>query len=390
MKNMKKKIKILKIMSDWSSSPEREALNSYGGLGYYRTLKVAQQLEPEYEVTVWNREWKDKRAELGSDESFFKYMFTTYDIIWFHMTDNDLTFAWLRAMATHFKKKLVMDCDDLFLEVDKGNPALKKLGRGKLDRGNKRAMLATNMSFCDALTVSTLPLKEKLEEHITAVHGQCPPIFVVPNANDIEDWKFEKVKDDGVIIGYSGGLSHNDDFDMVLPALKTIMEKYPEVRLQLMGQMDMLKAKKVFGKWEQKLRSRVLLMNATKTQPEYPKYLSEQPWSIGIAPLIDSPFNKCKSHIKWLEYSSYKIPVVASRIYPYYKDIKGIGTIEHDETGLLCDTVEDWVTNLSRLIEDEQLRKRLGENAYNHIVKNWQYKDQKKNIIDVVNKIVQL
>ena len=54
------KTKVLKIMSDWASSPEREKLNSYGGLGYYRTLKIAQQIEPEYEVTVWNREWKDK------------------------------------------------------------------------------------------------------------------------------------------------------------------------------------------------------------------------------------------------------------------------------------------------------------------------------------------
>lgn len=377
-------------MSDWSSSPEREALNSYGGLGYYRTVKIAQQLEPEYEITVWNREFKDKHKELVTDEALFEYIFTTYDIVWLHQTDNDLTFAWLRSMATHFNKKLVMDCDDLFLEVDKGNPALKKLGRHKLDRGNKRAMLATNLSLCDAITVSTLPLKEKLEEHILAVHGSCPPIFVVPNANDINDWNYTPVKGNSVIIGYSGGLSHNDDFDMVLPALKTIMEKYHDVKLQLMGQMDMLKAKKIFGKWEQSVRSRILLMNATKTQPEYPKYLSEQPWSIGIAPLIDSPFNKCKSHIKFLEYSSYKIPVVASRIYPYYKDIKGIPTIEHEETGLLCDTVDDWVTNLSRLIEDEQLRKRLGENAYNHIVKNWQYKDQKKNIIDVVDKIVEL
>jgi len=293
-------------------------------------------------------------------------------------------------MATHYKKKLVMDCDDLFLEVDPGNPAKKKLGREKMNRENKRAMLAVNMSFCDALTVSTLPLKEKLAEHIFNVHGVDIPIFVVPNANDITEWNFPKAKENGVIIGYSGGLSHNDDFDMVLPALKTIMEKYPEVRLQLIGQMDIAKARKVFGRWEQSVRARILLMNATKTQPEYPKYLSEQPWTIGIAPLIDSPFNQCKSSIKFFEYSALKIPVIASRVYPYYKDVLGIPTIEHGETGLLCETVEDWVKNLSLLIEDEKLRNKLAENAYAHIVKNWQYKDQKKNIIDVVNKIVKL
>lgn len=384
---IKRKIKILKIMSDWSSSPERERLNSWGGYGYYRTIKIAEQLEPEYEVNVWNREFKDKSKELGTAEAFYKYIFETYDIVWLHQTDNDLTFAWLRSMATHFKKKLVMDCDDLFLEVDKGNPALKKLGRHKLNRDNKRAMLATNMSFCDALTVSTVPLKKKLQAHIKATQNVDIPIFVVPNCNDIADWNYKKVEEKGVVIGYAGGLSHNDDLDMVLPAIKTIMEKYPDVRFQMMGQMDIAKAKKIFGKWKQSLRNRILLMNATKTQPEYPAYLAEQPWNIGIAPLIPSPFNESKSHIKWMEYSSYKIPVVASRVYPYYKDIFGVPTIEHEETGLLCDTTEDWINNLSRLIESEDLRKKLGENAYNAVIKNWQYKDWKNRIIEVVDAI---
>lgn len=378
-------------MSDWSSSPERETLNSYGGLGYYRTVKIAQQLEPEYEVTVWNREWKDKLESFGRKaEVFYKHIFTEYDIIWLHQTDNDLTFAWLRSMATHFGKKLVIDLDDNFLEVDKGNPALKKLGRGKLNRENKRAMMATNISFADALTVSTVPLKKKLQQHIKEVHGVDMPIFVIPNANDVNDWKYEKVKDNGIIIGYSGGLSHRDDLDLVLPALKTIMEKYPDVRLQLMGQMDLKEAKKIFGDWSQEMRGRILLMNATKTQPEYPKYLSEQPWSIGIAPLISSPFNECKSSIKYFEYSMYKIPVVASRVYPYSKDVFGVSVIEDGETGCLCDTTQDWIDKLSLLIENESLRKRLGENAYKHVVENWQYKDQKENIINVVKQIENL
>ena len=378
-------------MNDYATSPEREKLNSYGGCGYYRTLKIAQQLEPEYEVTVWNREWKDKAKEFNNNmEMLISHIYLNYDIVWMHFTDNPMTFAWLRTGATYYKKKLVMDIDDNFLQVDKGNPALKKQNKGKMDLTNKVAVLATILSECDAITTSTLPLKNKIGEHIAEVHGKEVPIFVVPNYHDIEDWKYEKVKDNGIVIGYSGGLSHNDDLDMVLPAIKTIMEKYPEVRFQLLGQMDVAKAKKVFGKWEQSIRSRILLMNATKTQPEYPKYLSEQPWSIGICPLIDSPFNESKSSIKWLEYSSYKIPVITSRVYPYYKDVLGLETIEHGETGLLCDTVEDWVTNLSKLIEDETLRKKLGENAYNHIVKNWQYKDNRNKILEVTKKLTQL
>ena len=38
----------------------------------------------------------------------------------------------------------------------------------------------------------------------------------------------------------------------------------------------------------------------------------------------------------------------------------------------------------------EELRKKLGENAYNHVVKNWQYKDGKKRIIEALKSIEQL
>lgn len=378
-------------MNDWATSKEREKLNSYGGCGYYRTVKIAEQLSPEYDVTVWNREWKDKAKEFDNNsELFYKHIFDNYDIIWSHYTDNDITFAWLRSMATHFGKKLVLDIDDYFLELDKGNPANKKMGREKLDRENKRAMLATNLSFCDAITVSTVPLKKKLQDHIRTVHNVEVPIFVIPNYNDITDWNYTKATGDKIVIGYSGGLSHSDDLNLVLPAIKEIMEKYPEVSFQLMGQVDLAGAKGIFGRWKRELRSRVLLMNATRTQPEYPAYLAEAPWDIGIAPLIDSPFNECKSSIKFFEYSSYKIPVVASRVYPYSKDVFGTPVIEHEETGLLCDNHRDWVDNLSRLIEDKKLREKLGQNAYDHVVKNWQYKDHKDKILEVAKKIESL
>ena len=379
-----KKLKILKIMNDWATSPEREKLNSFGGCGYYRTVKIAEQLSPEYEVTVWNREWKDKATQFGNNmELLIAHIFTNYDIVWLHYTDNPITFAWLRTGADKYKKKLIMDLDDNFLEVDKKNPALKKQNRGKLDTSNKVAMLGTILSFCDAITVSTLPLKKRLEKHLEDVHNMIKPIYVIPNANDLDDWQHEKAEEKGIVIGYCGGLSHRDDLDLVLPAIRTVMETYPHIGFQLMGQMDLTEAKKVFGKWPQSIRERIILSNATKTQPEYPLHLSLQPWSIGICPLISSPFNECKSSIKWLEYSMYKIPTIASTVYPYNKDVLGRDTIVDGETGLLANDNE-WVEKLSLLIENEELRKTLGENAYKHVKNKWQYKDLKQHILSVV------
>ncbi len=49
-------------------------------------------------------------------------------------------------------------------------------------------------------------------------------------------------KDDHVGIGYfSGSLTHNDDFELVLPALTKVMEKYPQVQLHVVGELDLRK-----------------------------------------------------------------------------------------------------------------------------------------------------
>lgn len=380
-------MRILKIHNDWLTNPERKAANSWGGCGYYRTIKIAEQLSPEHEVTVWGREWEEKYNEFGKDnEKFFSSLAREYDMIWMHYTDNPITFSWLRVACDRYRAKLVIDIDDNFLEVDKNNPSLKLQNRGKLDTTNKVAMLATILSFADAITVSTVPLKKALFDHIKQTQKIEKQIFVIPNYNDIRDWDFPLPEKNEVTIGYSGGLSHKSDLAMILPAMKKVLLKYPYVRFQIMGQMDMLEAKNVFAKWPQHVRSRILLMNATRTQPEYPKYLSEQPWSIGIAPLVSSPFNESKSHIKWLEYSSVKLPILASRVYPYCKYVLGFPTIEDTVTGFLAND-DEWEEKLSFMIENPDLCKKMGEQAYTAVLKNWQYKDGKTRILDVVAQI---
>jgi len=113
----------------------------------------------------------------------------------------------------------------------------------------------------------------------------------------------------------------------------------------------------------------------TPTFLEYPEHLAHQKWDIGIAPLVDTAFTRCKSHIKWLEYSMYQIPTIASRVYPYFMELEGRKTIVDGETGLLCRNAKEWEEKLERLILDEDLRKKLGKQAYQYIKKEWQYKD---------------
>lgn len=377
-------MKILKLHTDWTKSDERKKTNSYGGCGYYRTIKVAEALKDKHEVDVWGREWEDTFKEYGEiNESFYEAIFSDYDMVWFHYIDNAKMFAWMYAASRKHGTKLVVDIDDNFLDVDEDNPAKREYDKNKMIKANLGAIL----SFSDAITVSTIPLKERLDAHLKEIHGVSKPIFVIPNYNDVSEWNFEHKKGDkGVVIGYMGSVSHHGDLKMVLPAIKTVLEKYSNVVFQLMGQYTMADAKKAFKDWSQEVRARMHLVPPSANQPDFPLWFSQQPWDIGIAPLVDTPFNQCKSHIKWMEYSMYQIPTVASKVYPYYMDVLGKATITDGETGLLARD-DEWVEKLSLLIEDKELRKRLGKNAFDHVKQNWQYADAKEHIVGVVEQI---
>lgn len=376
-------MKILASFSDWNYNEERKKQNTYGGIGYYRIIKPAGQIK-KHEVRIVGKEIMYFGDTL---EQQWDNVFKEYDIFWTSYFCDDKAAAGIFYHAQKHKKKVVVDVDDNYLDVPESNLLFDQFKSGKRDR----AMLSTILSFADALTVSTEPLKERLAQHIKYVHGITKPIFVIPNFNDISDWNFiPKLKSsDKIIIGYSGSNSHQDDLQMCMPAIANLMKKYKNLWFELIGSVSKDKIKEYFGRagFDDDSLKRINLLPATATFKEYPQYLAEQGWDIGIAPLVDTSFTRAKSHIKWMEYSMYKIPVVASRVYPYFMNLQGRKIIIDNKTGLLARNNE-WEAKLEKLILDKDLRKTLGENAYIQVKDTWQYKDS--NISEVFDKILDL
>ena len=78
---------------------------------------------------------------------------------------------------------------------------------------------------------------------------------------------------------------------------------------------------------------------------------------IGVYPLPFDDWVGGKSGLKAIQYMMMGLPCVAT----------DVGTtpliIRHDDNGLLVRTEEDWVRELERLLDDPDLRRRLGEQA---------------------------
>ena len=80
-----------------------------------------------------------------------------------------------------------------------------------------------------------------------------------------------------------------------------------------------------------------------------------QDFDIGLMPLPDEPYERGKCGYKLIQYMACGKPVVASPV--------GMNTeiVRHGENGFLATTTEQWIDALSRLIEDPNLRFRMGQ-----------------------------
>jgi glycosyltransferase involved in cell wall biosynthesis len=209
-------------------------------------------------------------------------------------------------------------------------------------------------------------------------------IQVIPNMNDLKDFDFPKKKSEKFIIGYPGSNSHHDDLQLIAPALGNLMKKYKHLHLEIVGAVDKQQLY-LFKEFDLESLERCNFISGTWTFKEYPELIANSGWTIGIAPLVDSAFTRSKSHIKWMEFSCFKIPVIASRVYPYFMESFKREVIEDDKTGLLVKPKE-WENALESLILNESKRKELGENAYNAIKDRWQYgEDFSKRMDEVIN-----
>lgn len=370
--------KILMYRNDYGANTVRQADDEYGGVGYYRIIKPSQYLKG-HEVTIIGSDLY-KKGE--SEEKRWSTVFKDYDVFWTtYFTDPKIA----SAMFYHrdkFNKKVIIDLDDNYLDVVPSHPLYHRFKETK----KERAFLSTILTFADAITVSTEPLKQRIAEHLKKVYKIEKPIFVIPNMNEAKEWDFKPaVKDKNkVVIGYSGSNSHYDDLQMMFPALAKIMDKYPHVYFESMGALGKENIR-IFNCFSEEAKLRCDILPSTWTFKEYPKHLASMKWDIAIAPLKDCAFSRCKSPIKFFEYSMYKIPVIASRVYPYYVPNFDREVITHEQTGLLAKP-DEWFDMLERLVLDKTLRETLGNNAYDFVKANWQYNQDFSSVITTIIK----
>ncbi len=247
-------------------------------------------------------------------------------------------------------KPIVFDLDDLLFFLPEIHP-------DRLIQYYAPSLLPMLQAVMEAdlVTVSTSKLQDILAHY-------NPKIAVLHNYLDDQIWRLNSpVKDASgrpLVIGYMGTNSHKPDLDYIAPVLIDLIKRYPQ-RIR-------------FHCWGVQPPAELLSLSQVEWTPppslsykEFVAFFQTQSADIFVAPLLDNLFNRCKSPLKFFEYSAIGAPGVYSHIETY------TGLVTHGENGLLATSLKEWEGCLVQLIEDDELRFRLATNAQATIRANW-------------------
>ena len=230
-----------------------------------------------------------------------------------------------------FKKsgaKIILDFDDAIwlMDVSEGNKKLRWL-----KRPSKTA---------DILRISDMAFvgNSYLAKYAAQFNSN---IKIIPTTLNTEKTIVQNKESDGTVcIGWTGSNTTLKHFDLAIPFLKKVQEKYPgKIRIKLISNVNHAEGCDItFCKWSKEKEI---------------EDLSE--FDIGIMPLPDDDWARGKCGFKGLQYMALGIPAVMSPV--------GVNTeiISDGENGFLAGSEAEWIEKLSLLIESPELRKKIGD-----------------------------
>jgi len=235
---------------------------------------------------------------------------------------------------------LAYETDDPIHLMSEGHPDWKILGP-------TIPHIRTLIDRADALILSTPALADLFPNHRSR--------RIVENALDEEIWPRCEVPDDRgpIRIVFSGTPSHRDDLAATETVLASLLQRHGEgVRLFLMGcSLPALES-----------LPQVDRVPFTADYEAYARSLREVRPHIAIAPLLDTPFNRTKSAIKWLEMSACGAAGLYEDLPPYRS------VVADGETGILASSSHGaWMHAIERLVGDHDFRRTLARNAQREV-----------------------
>lgn len=319
-----------------------------------------------YNVYQWLKNSKKWRSIYFFDEEIANLEFNFSDILCVIITRMEWSFK-LQRFIDKLKNAgviILFDTDDLVFDIEKV-PLVVNTINGDIDYYfSYVARISLIASYAEGFTATNNFLGGMLQAKFNRPYAIIPNSLCQEQLEVSQDILTEKRKiqqSKPFVIGYfSGTPSHYNDFMGIYPEIVGLLDKYPQIQLNIVGFMDLPKEATPFVKANRIIFDRLVDIF------ELQRLIAQV--DVNIAPLVINTFTECKSELKYFEAAIVETVTCASPT-GIFKEC-----IISGENGFLCKQGE-WFDTIEALYLSKVDRERIILKARTHALERYSGKN---------------
>ncbi len=195
------------------------------------------------------------------------------------------------------------------------------------------------LNACDAIIVTGPGLRDLLASRFDK------DIHILENHYPYELPDFETIwhrPGKTFAIGWGGSPGHVADLLSIAPLLRRLSERHGQIRIHLMGDEGLIR--------QTRIPPERLVFKAWGSIDDYFDFLDDL--QLGVVPLIDTPFNRCRSDIKAIEMISRGVLPLLPPLLPYRGILEATGMAPYHSLEELEARILHYLDNPSALEAD--------------------------------------
>jgi glycosyltransferase involved in cell wall biosynthesis len=281
-----------------------------------------------------------------------------YDVVYMHLWVTPFGFPFFEWLYTKLSRKVIYDIDDLvYLPGIKSdmNPLITSL-KGR----NKPLFLMRHADHVITCTPYLDSIVRKYNVQTTDISSTINTSLYHPR----QDYSIDK---ELVVLGWSGSVSTTKHLRVLEPVLRKLKEQGLKFKLKVMG--------------DESFQIEGIDVEAIPWKESYEVDVISG-FDIGLYPLPDEQWVYGKSGLKALQYMAAGVPTVATAIGTNFR------IIENGYNGFLVKTDDEWIDCLKKLINDKELRERVGKNGARVVEQRFSINANKNTYLNIIREVI--
>jgi glycosyltransferase involved in cell wall biosynthesis len=259
---------------------------------------------------------------------------------------------WKQKLIRRFAKKIVFEYDDSIM--------YRSSRWSNQYSGTRRSRFEKMVKQCDLVIAGNQFLKGEATKYVNK--GK---VHVIPTVVDIEGYAAKQYhgQKDEMIIGWLGSKRTLYYLKKLVPVLTEIGKRFPFARLKIVCNdfLDVPSMHVIKKEWT-----------------EEDEVADLQSFDIGLGPLTDDVWTRGKCGLKLVQYLAVGVPVICSPVGAN-KEI-----VTNGEVGFWAGNQREWIKKISILIENSELRKKMGEKGRERIERRYSLQAMAPQIVDML------